>query len=287
MKQNLWSKAGWPVGTKLKIGMLTFGADVSEYNKRSRAAWRKTIWEAANATTTLTDMEHAPQASSGTVTPTWTGLGGKLKIYLISSNYPQKKGGAANPKSLVLIFEFDGFKAMLLGDAEPATIGKQLLAWYPHNSHSFLQCDVLKLAHHGSRKGTPPAWPKLVRPKWAFVSGGYFWSHPYCEATNNVKSAGTLGTNALKHWGTCYHDTGKDYVSTVGTLGLFGNLWYVVTNPAGVTADDAKGKSHTCAQGMYTGVTWLIYKNEGDPTPKMAWSPDDVWPGPNAVPVAG
>ena len=283
---DLWRAAGWPKGhTELKIGTLTFGADDSEYKSGNRMTNWETIVDAAENITTLADQEHAKQNKQGNVAPTWAGLGGKLKIYLISSNYPCKERGAANPKSLALIFEFDNFKAMLLGDAEPETIGDKLMEWYPYNNHSFLQCDVLKLAHHGSRKGTPPDWPRLVKPKWAFVSADYFWSHPYCEAVNNVKKANTLAINAPKHWGTCYHDQGKDYLSAPGTLGMFSTLWYVVTAAAGVTADDATGVSHRCAKGMFTGVTWLIEKVEGDANPHISWSPENVWPGPNSTPV--
>lgn len=285
---NLWEAKGWPKGTKLKVGTLTYGGESKEYSGKNasyRSIWWDSITDAATTITKLGNKVHDAQDSqTGAVTPRWTGLGGKLKIYLINSNYPRKSGGATNPKSLCLVFEFDGFRLMLLGDAEPTDVGKQLEAWYPFNSHAFLQCDVLKLAHHGSRKGTPAWWPKVVKPKYAFVSGDYFWSHPYQEALDNVIAANTLNNNFFDHWVASYSDPHGDYASYQTSKAIFSNLWYVVTSALPVSAKNQKGALLSYGKGQYIGIAWLLQKFDGQAKLEIKYSPTDVWPGIGQVP---
>lgn len=285
---NLWEAAGWPKGTSLKIKTLTYGGAPTEYSGKSVAheLWWLIITGAATKITTLGNKVHDYQnQSTGAVKPRWTGLGGKLEIYLINSNYPTKSGGAANPKSLCLMFEFDDFKLMLLGDAEPTNVGKQLESWYAYNSHAFLQCDVLKLAHHGSRKGTPEWWPKTVKPKYAFVSGDYFWSHPYQEALENVFKAKTLNAKFFNHWVSSYDDSAGDYKPYQTEAGMFSSLWYVVTSNKAVSAKNQKDNIElTYSKGQYIGIAWLLQKLEGTATPLIAYSPENVWPGIGQVP---
>jgi competence protein ComEC len=287
---DLWEKDyKWPKGANLKVGTLTYGAADAEYKKGS--AYKQILWDtikdAATTVTVLRNKHHDKQdQSTGAVTPRWTGRAGKLKIYLISSNFPTKSGGNANPKSLCLIFEFNGFRLLLLGDAEPTTVGDQLKGWYAHNNYAFLRCDVLKLAHHGSRKGTPEWWPELVKPKYAFVSGDYYWSHPYEEALANVVAAGTLNTNELQHWIASSHDDDKDYRPYQSTNAMFSTLWYVVTSNTPVTANDAKGKAHTCSKGQYIGIAWLLQKFEAQAKTKIRFSPENVWPAGDQIPTS-
>lgn len=284
---NLWEKQKWPKGSKLKIGKLTYGAAPSEYSGKGwiQEFWWEIIKDAATSITTLGNKAHDIQdQTNGAVTPRWTGLGGKLKIYLINSNNPRKAGGAANPKSLCLIFEFDGFKLMLLGDGEPTDIGGDLKRWYAYNDHAFLQCDVLKLAHHGSRKGTPEWWPKLVKPKYAFVSGDYFWSHPYQEALANVFAANTLNKKFQNHWVSSYDDEWIDYRPYQTEQAMFSSLWYVVTSGDEVKAKNEKGKEKSYGNGQYIGIAWLLQRFEGQAKPVIKFSPEDVWPGIGQVP---
>jgi len=289
-KPTLWEARGWPKGTTLKAGTLTYGGAKEQYSGKGVAQeiWWSIITDAATTKTNLSNKTHDSQdQTTGAVTPRWTGLGGKLKIFLINSNYPTKAGGAPNPKSLCLIFEFDKFKLMLLGDAEPTDVGAQLEKWYAFNNYAFLQCNVLKLAHHGSRKGTPEWWPKVVKPKYAFVSGDYFWSHPYQEALANVFAANTLNDKFFKHWVSSYDDEALDYEPYQTEKAMFSSLWYVVTSADEVSAKNQKGVTKSYGKGQYIGIAWLLQRFEGDATPKIGYSPEDVWPGIGQIPKTG
>jgi competence protein ComEC len=287
---NLWvTVGGWKKEVaKLTLNALVFGAAASDYSKKGDG-WL-TIIDALDDPTHITrlgDQAHDAQSGvDGAVGPRWTGVGGALKIYLINSNYPKRDGkDAPNPKSLCLIFEYDGFKLLLMGDAEPETVGEKLKSRYAYNNYEFLRCDALKLAHHGSRAGTPEWWPKIVKPKYAFVSGDYFWAHPYYEALENVYDANTLNGNFFKHWVAAYKDNLGDYGSDSTPKAMFSSLWYVVTSSNPQTAKNQKDVSLQYGKGTYIGVAWLLQKFKGQAKPGISYAPDDVWPGINAVPA--
>ena len=267
----------------MTIETLTFGGDAKEYEKNNRAQIKKRVWAAANEKTALVDQDHTPIDPNGVPTKYWSAIGEKLKIYLISSNVPRKTGGKANPKSLVLIFDFVGFKILLAGDAEPPYIESNMRRWYAANL-SLLECNVLKLAHHGSRKGTTDTWIDLIKPKIVTVSGDYFWSHPYYQAIKTAVDGGTVGSIAPKHWFASYHDDEGDYANLSETINVLDSLWYVVTKNQ-ITADDNQGVSYTFNKGMYVGVSWLIQAFEGNSNLNFDIAPRNVWPGPDAKPV--
>jgi len=282
--EKLWEKNGYPQGTQLKIGTLTFGGAARDYEKSNRAEIKERVWAAAENITSLGDRAHTPLNSKGEPEQYWSAIGEKLKIYLISSNVPSKgSSGNPNPKSLVLIFDFVGFKIMLTGDAEPSYIQDNLEEWYEENL-GLLQCNILKLAHHGSRKGTTPEWVALVKPKIVTVSGDYFWAHPYYQAIKTAVDGGTVGKVAPKHWIASYHDDQGDYVNLLDTINVMSSLWYVVTSEQ-ITADDSAGVSRTFNNGLYVGVSWLIQATEGIPELHFDRAPAVVWPGPDATPV--
>lgn len=287
--EKLWETiGGWKAGTTLKLKGLVFGSAEANYAKQGDP-WL-IITEALGDQTLITrldNQDHDPQSGvDGAVGPRWTEVGGALKIFLISSNFPKLAGREApNPKSLCLIFEYDDFKLMLLGDAEPTTIGHKLKEWYAYGDYEFLQCDALKLAHHGSKKGTPEWWPEIVKPKYAFVSGDYYWSHPYHQALENVYRANSLKENFMKHWVTSSRNDEKDYVSESIKKAMFSNLWYVVTSSKPLKANNQKGKSLQYEKGQYIGVAWLLQKFEGQALAAIAYSPTNVWPGIDETPV--
>ena len=71
-----------------------------------------------------------------------------------------------NDKSLVFLLDFMDRKWMLTGDA-PSKVEQKIL-----EDHDDLDCDVLKVGHHGSSTSTCDAWLDALSPELAIISCG-------------------------------------------------------------------------------------------------------------------
>jgi competence protein ComEC len=87
-------------------------------------------------------------------------------LAVLHSGGPRRKLDATNNQSLVLLFERDGRRALLTGDAGAATEGSLL------RDGRVPRADILKIGHHGSRGSTTPTFLDAVCPKAALLSCG-------------------------------------------------------------------------------------------------------------------
>ncbi|MBO5528293.1 MAG: MBL fold metallo-hydrolase [Bacilli bacterium] len=87
---------------------------------------------------------------------------GNLTFY----NYNNYDATEENDKSLVLSLDFMGKNWIFTGDA-PIWIEKKIIADYPH-----LDCDILKVGHHGSDTSTCAEWLDAITPRTAIISCG-------------------------------------------------------------------------------------------------------------------
>jgi competence protein ComEC len=83
---------------------------------------------------------------------------------------PPDGGTAINNVSIVLLGEFDGHRVLLAGDIEEGIDPDLVRRGLP-------QVDLLKVAHHGSRTSSTPAFLDAVHPRVAVVSSGV--GNPY------------------------------------------------------------------------------------------------------------
>jgi len=88
------------------------------------------------------------------------------RLQVLHSGGPRRKLDATNNQSLVLLFERDGRRALLTGDAGAATEDALL------RNRAAPRADVLKIGHHGSRGSTTPAFLEAVCPRLALLSCG-------------------------------------------------------------------------------------------------------------------
>ena len=95
---------------------------------------------------------------------------------LHSGGRPRKKD-AVNNQSLVVLFEKDGRRALLTGDIGAPTEETLL------REGRWPRVDVLKVAHHGSRTSTTPAFLSAVLPRAALLSCGRRnrFGHPHAQ----------------------------------------------------------------------------------------------------------
>lgn len=275
-RRNLWqSEGGWAPGTLLSIDRLTFGGDWEGHYRNVRTGNRnladKINARVSSSVTKLSDKDH-----DVINVPRWNYGGGN--IYLLNSNYPSKGDNSSpNQKSLVLMFEYNGYKVILPGDADD-TVEKYILNTSYAGNPGFLESFGLKLGHHGSRTSTCQEWANVVKPKAIFASADKAsnWGHPYCEAIERVKRVGSLGTT-IHHWYTCT-TTGydNDYQNINNRLAICPNLWYAVTTPGGENLNIGNGKKRAhFPQGHFSGVQWRLQLDPGH-QPWIAYSPEDT-----------
>lgn len=96
----------------------------------------------------------------------------------------------ANSASTVAVVSFGAVRILLTGDAE-ALEEEWLLARYGADA---LRADILKVAHHGSRTSTTPAFLRAVRPRLALVSVGLGndYGHPDQDVVARLAAGGAL-----------------------------------------------------------------------------------------------
>jgi len=91
-----------------------------------------------------------------------------------------------NNASLVLRMDYGGTSFLFTGDAESAS-EKEMLA-----SGRDLDCDVLKVGHHGSNTSSSKAFLAAVSPDVAVIScgAGNSYGHPHTEAVARLQAVG-------------------------------------------------------------------------------------------------
>ena len=105
---------------------------------------------------------------------------------LISVLGPSYISDDSNEDSLVLELVHDGWKVLYTGDIGFDTENRLI-------SEGILEdCDVLKVAHHGSRYSTGDAFLKTVKPEIAVISVGYHnsYGHPAKETVERLRENG-------------------------------------------------------------------------------------------------
>lgn len=257
-------------GKKLSIGRLTYGGDELLYGGEiekiaahvgMKNPKQKNIDElASNQCSTV--------KSSGAVNPFRTFLSGKIKVYLLSSNYPTIVSVVPNPLSLCLMFaDENNNKVILMGDAEK-DVEDQIIENFKNASKGFLNAYALKLGHHASQAGTTEAWIKAVKPKAIFASGDFVWAHPYCTTIERVEEQKTLAPME-NHRFCCGRSLGggaRDYFNHESELRIGLNLWYVVKKVKGekMKEEDAGGHVFHADNSWTFGVQWELEFNGAD-----------------------
>ena len=115
---------------------------------------------------------------------TWERAGARVTV--LHSGGPLRKVDGVNNQSVVAVFERDGRRALLTGDAGAPTEAELLRGGIDANA------DVLKVGHHGSRTATTADFVEAVRPRVALVSCGRRnrFGHPAPETLETLEGLG-------------------------------------------------------------------------------------------------
>ncbi len=88
------------------------------------------------------------------------------RLSVLQSGGPRRKRDPVNEQSVVMVFERDGRRALLTGDAGAAAEDDL------RRAGALSPVDLLKVGHHGSRSGTTAAFLDAVCPRLAVLSCG-------------------------------------------------------------------------------------------------------------------
>lgn len=111
-----------------------------------------------------------------------------LGSMLMTVMAPTEDFNDANEMSVVLKCAYGETSVMLTGDAEERSEEAMLEKW----SRSMLDCDVLKVGHHGSDSSTTKEFLDAVSPSIAVIScgEGNKYGHPHKEILDRLEAAG-------------------------------------------------------------------------------------------------
>ncbi|NCB34332.1 MAG: MBL fold metallo-hydrolase [Erysipelotrichia bacterium] len=120
-----------------------------------------------------------------------------------------------NRSSLVTYFSLNGLKFLCMGDSDSFS-EKKITEKYGN-----LECDILKLSHHGSKTGSSEEFLDIVRPKIGLISSGPFniYRHPSPEVIQRLlkrhipfldtKDDGDISIFCFFRWNLMITSTGK------------------------------------------------------------------------------
>ncbi len=112
---------------------------------------------------------------------------GNAKIYFLKSS--KIINFDSNNRSGIVKICYGSSSALFTGDAEFESESKLITKY-----KTFLDSDILKIGHHGSKKGTGLPFLNWVSPKYSLISSGKFnsYGHPSDEVIGNLKLANSI-----------------------------------------------------------------------------------------------
>ncbi len=148
------------------------------------------------------------------------------------------KYNAPNDYSPITIITYQNRKVMLTGDAE-TLVENEVLDDY---SNDYLNCDILKLGHHGSSTSTSQNFLDAVSPKYVAISCGVNNKYHHPNETVYARVVEKIGENNIYRTDTMGNITfGIDKDSVVGgkaeikiahakgqVVQLYVEWWYII-----------------------------------------------------------
>lgn len=106
----------------------------------------------------------------------------------IEALYPSESTGAGNEESLVLMLHIADSDTSILYTGDIGTSTEQLLL----DRHVDVDCDILKVAHHGSKYSSSSDFIASASPSIAVISVGAnnFYGHPSPDAISRLRQGG-------------------------------------------------------------------------------------------------
>ncbi|ADB53467.1 ComEC/Rec2 family competence protein [Conexibacter woesei] len=238
---------------RLRIGDLYYGGNAAEYGRLIT----RTLVGRVNALDGLDPMSqnYHSRVDGANRLIAWRTFG-DVNLYVLSANWPSRGTRDRNVKSIVLMFELDGQKVILTGDATRAT-ERHILRDVVGRDPSEVSCHALKLGHHGSNGSTSDAWVAATAPFAIFASGDQVWAHPYCRPICKFIDGDHLRRQfRTNSYYTC-GDLGR-YFNNRTRLAIGMNLFYEVARRRERLYDEDAQRNVWARRGTVYGVQWAL-----------------------------
>ncbi len=115
---------------------------------------------------------------------------------------------SSNDKSGMMKLVYGDISILFTGDVE-----KKAEQYYVNKYSHFLNSDVLKVAHHGSKTSTIESFINLVKPELSLISVGVKnkFNHPSDEVIERIKNQGSEIHRTDESGALLYHCNGKEF----------------------------------------------------------------------------
>ena len=115
------------------------------------------------------------------------------------------QGEAVNNSSLVCKLVYKNTSFLFMGDVEEPS--EEAIDRYG----SWLDCDVLKVGHHGSKTSTSDPFLLLAKPEYSVISVGRNnkFKHPSSFTINKLINQGSLVFRTDKHGAVVFESDGR------------------------------------------------------------------------------
>lgn len=118
--------------------------------------------------------------------------------------YSENISSDTNNSSIVVMLEYGSFRFLFMGDAGD-TVENKLI-----NSGADLDCDVLKVGHHGSKTASTAAFLKKASAEYGVICvGSNSYGHPTPEATGRLTAAGVSYYTTQNHGNIVFSTDGS------------------------------------------------------------------------------
>lgn len=111
---------------------------------------------------------------------------GRVELYGLSPD-SENMVEARNESCMVLLLKYENFQMLLTGDM--SLTNEAVL----YQNKMFGQCDILKVAHHGSKNSTSADFLSNIDPTYSIISCGLnnSYGHPHSELLERLAASGT------------------------------------------------------------------------------------------------
>ena len=159
-------------------------------------------------------------------------------------------GSDSNNSSIVVMLEYGNFRFLFMGDAGEE-VESQLVS-----SGADLDCDVLKVGHHGSKYSSTSSFLKAASPEYAVICvGSNSYGHPTSEAIGRLTSVGAEQYRTDKDGNVVFSTNGASLTTPDGNTDTSGSGSSLGSSSSGSSSSGSSSSGSSSSGSSSSGST--------------------------------